>query len=77
MRHWCVCVVSSPDEFPQSLVISSQVANQGGDGAVDPVLEENPVIINFVFELVRHICINMSRVEAHLSEPQNTQFQCL
>ena len=66
--------MSSPDEFPQSLVISSQVANQGGDGAVDPVLEENPVIINFVFELV---CHNMSRVEAHLSEPQNTQLQCL
>ena len=34
---------------PESLVISSQVARQGGAGDIDEVLEENPAIITFSF----------------------------
>ena len=37
---------------PDSLVISSQVAEPGGMGEADPVLEDNPVIITFSFEVV-------------------------
>ena len=40
----------------RSLVISGQVANEGGNGVIDPVLEDNPVIITFSFEVV-HIYI--------------------
>ena len=38
---------------PESLVISSQVANRGGTGVNDQALEENPVFITFSFEVVR------------------------
>ena len=36
----------------RSLVISGQVGNEGGNGVIDPVLEDNPVIITFSFEAV-------------------------
>ena len=37
---------------PESLVISSQVARQGGAGDIDEVLEKNPAIITFSFQVV-------------------------
>ena len=42
----------SEGSVPDSLVISSQVAEPGGMGEADPVLEDNPVIITFSFEVV-------------------------
>ena len=36
----------------QSLVISSQVASVGKDGKMTNLMEDNPVIINFEFQLV-------------------------
>ena len=35
-------------------MISTQVAEEGGDGAVDPLLVDNPVIITFTFDVVRN-----------------------
>jgi len=70
VKFWCACIVSSPEVVPQSLVISSHVATKGGDGKADPVLMENPVIIDFEFQLVCFTCqlLSMSTVVPHLSK---------
>ena len=52
--YYHTCLYSEATH-PRSLVISSQVAEEGGNGEIDEVLRDNPVFITFSFEAVRSL----------------------
>ena len=63
---------------PESLVISSQVSRRGGTAFVEEVLEDNPVLITFSFEVVYN---NIHGVEVvynniHVVEGYNKLHTC-